>query len=168
MPTLHTGPSPSGCGTAMCTVQLGAHLHFPNLYLALGSMNSFPCETPAGTASQVTSQCPNCSWLLVLVGLGWGTAEPMTPNTWSLCHPPSSTPRTAVWQIHLSCLKHRAQGCPWLPCSRKGLCLRDPVLEGQDSSPGFCCSPFTEQLFPWILLLSIHRAALLLARDYSC
>lgn len=137
-------------------------LHFPNLCLALGSMNTFPCETPAGTASQVTSQCPNCSWLLV--GLGWGSAEPMTPNTCPCVHTPLLPPlQGQQFGKSTSAASNPepkgARGCPapGRDCACgiqfwKGRTVPPgfAVLHSQSSSfPGFCCSPFTEQLFCW-------------------
>lgn len=144
----------------MCTVQLGAHAALPKSLPGSGQHEQPHLGDPSSDCiSKITVQCQNCSWLLVLVGIGWDTAEPMTPNTWTQC-PDTLFPPLQEQQFGKSTSagsKHRAQGCLW-----------DPVLEGQDSSPGFWCSPFTEQLFPCILLLPIHRAALLLARDYSC
>lgn len=96
----------------------------------------------------------------LMLSLGWGTAEPMTPNTWSLCPDTPISSRFGKSTSAGSTTKHKsACGCPapGRDCACgiqfwKGRTVPPgfAALHSQSSSfPGFCCSPFTEQPLCW-------------------
>lgn len=149
-------PAATGCAEARVHPGLCAYAALPKPLSGFGQLEPPPWGNPSSNCiSKIISQCRDCLCRLATVSLASeqrGHCSAHVPKlTVRVSRHPSLPAEGGGLADPPQLAQIQSPGVPAAAVLQTGTMPGDHarLLEGQDGSPGFCCSPFTEQLFCW-------------------